>query len=108
MQATKVRKTGIDRMLTKMIRTSTKAPKNLRQYQGVTKGEIKKPKMKLPWTLIILVAAIIIVVALYILWKSKTREGVGGSGMVPGDKLDEPVDLKGRDIGGLLNDFGYT
>ena len=100
-------KAKIDRIITKMIRSSDKAPRNLRRYQGVTKGEIKKPKLKLPWTLIIIVGAIIIIVALYILWISKTREGAGGNGMVPGDRLDEPVDLKGKDIDGLLDEFGY-
>jgi type VI protein secretion system component VasF len=91
----------IDQILDKMIRSSDKAPKNLSRYRGVTKSEVKQ-KLKLPWTLIIIVGAIIIIVALYILWKSKTREGAGGNGMVPGDRLDEP-----RDIEGLLDDIGY-
>lgn len=108
MQATKATKTGINSMITKMIKYSDKAPKNLRRYQGVTKGEVKKQKMKLPWTLIIVVGAIIIIVALYILWKSKTKGAKEGVGYAPGDKLNEPVDLKGRDIEGLLDEFGYT
>jgi type VI protein secretion system component VasF len=90
-----------DQILDKMIRSSDKAPKNLSRYRGVTKGEVKQ-KMKLPWTLIIIVGAIIIIVALYILWRTKTRERAGGNGMVPGDRLDEP-----RDIEGLLDDIGY-
>ncbi|MBA7639975.1 hypothetical protein ES703_47636 [subsurface metagenome] len=99
-------KAKIDQILDKMIRSSDKAPRNLSRYRGVTKGEVKQ-KMKLPWTLIIIVGAIIIIVALYILWRTKTREGAGGNGMVPGDRLDEPIDLKGRDIEGLLDDIGY-
>ena len=94
----------IDQILDKMIRSSDKAPKNLSRYRGVTKSEVKQ-KLKLPWTLIIIVGAIIIIVALYILWK--TREGAGGNGMVPGDRLDEPIDLNSRDVEGLLDDFGY-
>lgn len=102
-------KAAIDRTLTKMIRTSTKAPKNLKRQTGpLERSGKEKQKMKLPWTLILIIAAIIIIVALYILWKSKTREGAEGRGMAPGDRLDEPVDLKGRDIGGLLDEFGYT
>ncbi|MBA7526873.1 hypothetical protein ES705_19044 [subsurface metagenome] len=96
----------IDKILDKMIRSSDKAPKNLSRYRGVTKSEVKQ-KLKIPWTLIIIVGAIIFFVALYIFWKSKTREGAGDNGMVPGDRLDEPVDLKGRDIEGLLDEFGY-
>lgn len=75
MKATKVRKTGIDRMVTKMIRTSTKAPANLNKAkiaaQKATKGIREKAKKKKLgsgfWFLVLIIVIPILVVGYLIL-----------------------------------------
>jgi t-SNARE complex subunit (syntaxin) len=75
MQATKATKTGIDRMITKMIRTSTKAPANLNKAriaaQKATKGIREKAKKKKLgagfWFLVLIIVVPILVVGYLIL-----------------------------------------
>lgn len=75
MQATKATKTGIDRMVTKMIRTSTKAPANLNKAkiaaQKATRGIREKAKKKKLgsgfWFLVLIIIIPILVVGYLIL-----------------------------------------
>jgi len=75
MQAKKATKTGINRMITKMIRTSTKAPANLNKAkiaaQKATKGIREKAKKKKLgsgfWFLVLIIVVPILVVGYLIL-----------------------------------------
>lgn len=75
MQAKKVTKTGVDRMITKMIRTSTKAPANLNKAkiaaQKATRGIREKAKKKKLgsgfWFLVLIIVIPILVVGYLIL-----------------------------------------
>ena len=75
MQATKATKTGIDRMITKMIRTSTKAPANLNKAriaaQKATKGIREKAKKKKLgagfWFIVLIIIVPVLVVGYLIL-----------------------------------------
>ncbi len=109
MIAKKASRAGIDQAITKMIRKSDKAPASFYKLKRVAKDtatdlKAKGKKLKIPWLLLALIAVPVLVV-LYIIFTKE--EGFGKGGLAPGEKIDEPVDLKGRDTKGLLDDFGY-
>jgi hypothetical protein len=89
MQAKKVGRAGIDRMLRKMINTSTKAPKNLKGayltareraagIRATTKEKAKKSKIGAGfWFLVLLIGIPILVVVFLILNKKMEIPGEG-------------------------------
>ncbi len=109
MIAKKTTKAGVDRMITKMIRKSDKAPASFYKLKRVAKETAtdikgKGKKLKIPWGLLLIIIPGLIILYL-VITRIKRPEGEGG--ISPGEKLDEPIDLKGRDTKGLLDDFGY-
>ena len=112
MIAKKTSRAGIDAFVTKQIRKSDKAPASFaRERDRMRKAgtdialDVKKQGKKLPWGLLFIGGAFLIAIVLFIFWKFKGGEEDGG--ITPGEKFDEPIDLKGRDTSGLLGDFGY-
>ena len=90
MQAKKVTRTGIDRMITKMIKTSTKAPKNLKGayltarerasgIRATTKEKAKKSKLGAGfWFLVLIIVVPILVVVFLILNRDVELPPEGG------------------------------
>lgn len=108
-QAKKATRAGIDAFITKQIRKSSKAPASFYKLKRVARDtatdlKAKGKKLKIPWLLLALITVPVLVV-LYIIFTKE--EGFGKGGITPGEKLDESIDLKGRDTKGLLDDFGY-
>ncbi|GAI67188.1 unnamed protein product, partial [marine sediment metagenome] len=60
--------------------------------------DVKKQGKKLPWGLIFIGGAFLVAIVLFVLWKFK---GEGG------EKLDEGINLRGKDKDTLMNHFGY-
>ena len=109
MQPRKVSKAGLDAFVTKMIRKGDRAPASFYKLKRVAKDtatdlKAKGKKFKIPWLLLALIVVPVLVV-LYIIFTKE--EDFGKGGITPGEKFDEPIDLKGRDTKGLLDDFGY-
>lgn len=109
MQARKATRAGIDRFIAKQIRKSDKAPANFYKMKRIAKEtatdlKVKGKKFKIPWGLLLIIIPVLI--TLYLIITSIKRPKDEG-GISPGEKLDEPIDLKGRETKGLLDDFGY-
>ena len=82
MQAKKATRAGIDRMITKMIKTSTKAPKNLKGayltarerasgIRATTKEKAKKSKLGAGFWFLVLIIVIPILVVGYLILNRK-------------------------------------
>lgn len=108
-QAKKVTSAGLDQMLTKMIRKGDKCPASFYKMRRIAKDtatdlKVKGKKFKIPWTLLLIIIPGLVI--LYLVITKIINPGEEG-GITPGEKLDEGIDLKGRDTKGLLDDFGY-
>lgn len=108
-QVKKVTRAGLDRFVTKQIRKSDKAPASFYEMKRIAKEtatdlKVKGKKFKIPWGLLLIIIPGLVI--LYLVITKIINPGSEG-GISPGEKLDEPIDLKGRDTKGLLNDFGY-
>jgi len=108
MIAKKVTSAGLDRFIVKMIRKSDKAPPGfhrIRQVAGDTAKDLKTKgkKFKIPWLLLLILIGGVIGIYWFVTSFKRPDEG----GYSPGERSDEPIDLKGRDTKGLLDDFGY-
>jgi len=99
----------IDRFVTKQIKKSDKAPKNWDRIRRVAKEtatdlRVKGKKFKIPWGLLLILIPGLIGIYLAIT-SIKRPEDEGG--ITPGKDLDEPIDLRGKDVSTLLDEFGY-
>lgn len=93
-----------------MIKKTTKAPPGLHRIKRVAKDTTRDIKRTgkgwgFSWGLLALIAVPILVIIYFLFTKDKEEFGEGG--IIPGEKLDKPIDLRGRDTKGLLDDFGY-
>jgi len=108
MQAKKASRRQLDQAITRMIRKSDKAPPGFhKRIRGVAQDtakdlKVKGKKFKIPWGLLLIVIPVLVILYL-IITRIKRPEG----GITPGEELDEPIDLKGREADDLLKDFGY-
>lgn len=105
---------ALDREIKRHIRYSTKAPKNWAQRRQIIRETgtdlavgLRKRGFRLPWALMIIIGVVLVAVILFIVFRDKGEYGEGKGGITPGERPDEPVDLKGRDVEGLLRDFGH-
>lgn len=104
-------KAQIDKFITGQIRKSDKAPRSWTAKQEAMRKagtdialDLKKQGVKLPLGLFLIIGAGVVAIILFIFWKSKGGEVEGG--ITPGE-LNEPIDLKGKDEGTLLDEFGF-
>jgi len=106
MQAKKATTRQVDQFITKMIRKSSKAPAGFHRIRRVAKDTARDIKRTgkgwgFSWGLLALVAVPILVVLYIVFTRGEKKE----SDFELGDKA---VDLKDRDVGGLLGDFGHS
>lgn len=104
-QTKKVTRTGIDLAVGRMIRKTDKAPASFHKLKRVARDtatglKIKGKKLNIPWGLLLVLIPGLIAIYLAISSMKKRKDGI-----TPG--LDEPINMKGRDEKGLLNDYGY-
>jgi len=105
----RVSKAQLNKVIEAHIRKSDRAPKNWNRIEQVAKEtatdlKVKGKKFNIPWGLLLILIPGLI--GIYLAFTSRKRpEGEGGIAL--GKRPDEPIDLKGKDVRELLDDFGY-